>query len=122
MHDLRLYIKDLLMEYAQLQRFDVKPSYHARCIDWERMLTEFEWPHYSKVTCVMPGYTVVRCLSRPHAFGPYTVRVLAQPRERQQLCCCRLSTVSFACCSALGSDRGERGQARTLVVVDVKGH
>jgi hypothetical protein len=49
MHDLRLYVKDLLTEYAQLQRFDVKPSYHARCIDWERMLTEFEWPHYSKV-------------------------------------------------------------------------
>jgi hypothetical protein len=49
MHDLRLYVKDLLTEYAQLQRFDVKPSYHARCIDWARMLTEFEWPHYSKV-------------------------------------------------------------------------
>ena len=59
MHDLRLYVRDLLTEYAQLQRFDVKPSYHARCIDWERMLTEFEWPHYSKVTSVKgPGLTL----------------------------------------------------------------
>jgi hypothetical protein len=61
MHDLRLYIKDLLTEYAQLQRFDVKLSYHARCIDWERMLTEFEWPHYSKVTSVA-------CLVTPSTF------------------------------------------------------
>jgi hypothetical protein len=49
MHDLRLYVRDQLTEYAKLQRFEVKPSYHARCMDWERMLAEFEWPHYSKV-------------------------------------------------------------------------
>ena len=49
MHDLRLYVRDLLTEYAALQRFEVKPSYHARCMDWGRMLAEFEWPHYSKV-------------------------------------------------------------------------
>jgi hypothetical protein len=50
MHDLRLYVRDLLTEYAKLQRFDVKPSHHARCMDWDRMLAEFEWPHYSKAS------------------------------------------------------------------------
>lgn len=32
-----------------LQKFEVKPTYNARCMDWERMLAEFEWPHYSRV-------------------------------------------------------------------------
>jgi len=49
MRDVRLYIKDLLTEYAKLQKFQPQPSHKARCMDWQRMLQEFAWPHYSKV-------------------------------------------------------------------------
>lgn len=48
--DVRLYIRDLLAEYASLQKFKPKPNPLARCLDWERMLMEFEWPHYKEVS------------------------------------------------------------------------
>jgi Glycosyl transferase family 90 len=48
--DVRLYIRDLLSEYASLQKFKPKPNPLARCLDWERMLMEFEWPHYKEVS------------------------------------------------------------------------
>jgi hypothetical protein len=47
--DVQLYIRDLLTEYAKLQRFTPVQSAHARCMDWRRLLLEFEWPHYSEV-------------------------------------------------------------------------
>ena len=48
--DVQLYIRDLLTEYAKLQRFTPVQSAHARCMDWRRLLLEFEWPHYSEVS------------------------------------------------------------------------
>lgn len=48
--DVQLYIRDLLIEYAKLQRFTPVQSHHARCMDWERLLLEFEWPHYTEVS------------------------------------------------------------------------
>jgi hypothetical protein len=50
--DVRLYIRDLLMEYASLQKFKPKPMPLARCMDWQRLLMEFEWPHYKEVSCL----------------------------------------------------------------------
>ena len=47
--DVRLYVKDLLLEYHRLQQFTPRVSPRARCIDWARMLQEFEWPHYKEV-------------------------------------------------------------------------
>ena len=49
--DVRLYVKDLLLEYHRLQQFEPRVSPRARCIDWARMLQEFEWPHYKEVGC-----------------------------------------------------------------------
>ncbi len=48
--DVRLYVRDLLIEYSRLQKFQPKITKRARCIDWERMLMEFEWPHYKEVS------------------------------------------------------------------------
>jgi Glycosyl transferase family 90 len=48
--DVRLYIRDLLKEYASLQKFKPKPTPLARCMDWERLLMEFEWPHFKEVS------------------------------------------------------------------------
>lgn len=48
--DVRLYIRDLLKEYAKLQKFKPKPTPLARCMDWERLLMEFDWPHHKEVT------------------------------------------------------------------------
>ena len=50
--DVRLYIRDLLTEYAKLQKFKPKPNPLARCLDWERLLMEFEWPHYKEASAV----------------------------------------------------------------------
>jgi hypothetical protein len=49
--DVRLYVKDLLLEYHRLQQFEPRVSPRARCMDWARMLQEFEWPHYKEVGC-----------------------------------------------------------------------
>lgn len=46
--DVRLYIRDLLGEYAKLQKFKPKPKPLARCLDWERLLMEFDWPHHKE--------------------------------------------------------------------------
>jgi len=49
LRDVRLYIKDLLGEYAKLQMYKPQIAPLARCMDWQRMLHEFAWPHYSQV-------------------------------------------------------------------------
>jgi len=49
LRDVRLYIRDLLGEYAKLQKFTPQIAPLARCMDWQRMLHEFAWPHYSQV-------------------------------------------------------------------------
>ena len=54
--DVQLYIRDLLIEYAKLQRFTPVQSAHARCMDWQRLLLEFEWPHYSEVSRTFDAY------------------------------------------------------------------
>lgn len=54
MRDVRLYIKDLLTEYAKLQTFTPQPAHHSRCMDWARLLHEFAWPHYQEVGCRVP--------------------------------------------------------------------
>lgn len=41
-----------------MQKFKPAPAPLARCIDWERMLMEFEWPHYKEVSTrqhILPG-------------------------------------------------------------------
>ncbi len=50
MRDVRLYIRDLLTEYAKLQKFKPQISPTARCMDWQRMLQEFVWPHYKEAS------------------------------------------------------------------------
>lgn len=50
MRDVRLYIRDLLTEYAKLQKFTPQISPTARCMDWQRMLQEFVWPHYKEAS------------------------------------------------------------------------
>ena len=42
---MRLYTRDLLLEYAPLQRFTPFRSEGARCMNWARMLAEFGFPH-----------------------------------------------------------------------------
>lgn len=51
--DVQLYIRDLLVEYSKLQRFAPVQSQHARCMDWQRLLLEFEWPHYTDVSILI---------------------------------------------------------------------
>jgi Glycosyl transferase family 90 len=45
MEDVRLYLRDLLREYAALQTFQPFRSEEARCMNWDRMLAEFGAPH-----------------------------------------------------------------------------
>jgi hypothetical protein len=45
MTDVRLYIKDLLVHYARLQRFRPYRSEHSKCMNWKRMLEEFGVPY-----------------------------------------------------------------------------
>ena len=49
MADVRLYARDLLTEYAKLQRFKPEVAPYARCLDWARMLQEFDFPHHKDV-------------------------------------------------------------------------
>ena len=44
LEDVRLYGRDLLVEYAALQRFTPFRSEGARCMNWARMLQEFGFP------------------------------------------------------------------------------
>jgi hypothetical protein len=45
LEDVRLYLRDLLREYAALQTFQPFRSEEARCMNWDRMLAEFSAPH-----------------------------------------------------------------------------
>jgi hypothetical protein len=45
LEDVRLYLRDLLREYAALQTFQPFRSEEARCVNWDRMLAEFSAPH-----------------------------------------------------------------------------
>ena len=71
--DVRLYIRDLLKEYASLQKFKPKPNPLARCLDWERMLMEFEWPHYKEASAA----AAVGCMARGYA-ATYLLHIIDQ--------------------------------------------
>ena len=56
---MRLYLRDLLREYAALQTFQPFRSEEARCMNWDRMLAEFSAPHRR------PSYVRLFCTHRP---------------------------------------------------------
>lgn len=85
LEDMRLYLRDLLREYAALQTFQPFRSEEARCMNWDRMLAEFSAPHRR------PSY--VRLAWKPHAwlssacsYNPAQLSCTVSIRERRLSC------------------------------------
>jgi hypothetical protein len=99
--DVQLYIRDLLTEYAALQRFTPVQSAHARCMDWQRLLLEFEWPHYSEVSCRLGRCACVSHLGASQRWSdsaPVLMRVIY----------CGISSASATICmGTIGTSRPE---------------
>lgn len=60
--DVRLYVRDMLTEYARLLRFSPQRTPHAECMDWRRMLAEFAWPHFKEVSCACALRVLLSCV------------------------------------------------------------
>jgi hypothetical protein len=71
MEDVRLYLRDLLREYAALQTFQPFRSEEARCMNWGRMLAEFGAPHArpNYVSAAGDSAASLDCIARTSAGG-----------------------------------------------------
>ena len=67
MEDVRLYIRDVLKEYASLQTFKPRPSWNSECYTGDHLLEQFGFPYeYDKkvVTAAYPwlrGFAAEEC-------------------------------------------------------------
>lgn len=131
--DVRLYVKDLLLEYHRLQKFSPVVSKRARCIDWERMLEEFQWPHYNEVT-IHSVFVYVHQRSDPSLDADWSLPVsmlrrLGAHAERgpPRLLCSRVQThlalfdsapscvhILSSCCYSIRTPLGRQAELRML--------
>jgi len=60
MEDVRLYIRDVLKEYAALQTFKAQPSWNSVCYTGEHLLEQFGYPYEYDKKVVTAAYPWLR--------------------------------------------------------------
>jgi hypothetical protein len=56
MRDIRMYIRDVLSQYASLQSFKPQPSWNSECYTGEMLLEQFGFPYASDRETVSRAY------------------------------------------------------------------
>lgn len=77
MHDVRLYIRDLLREYAALQKFKPKKHTNSICYTGRLLLEQFGKPHVRDAHIVRQSYPWLE------SFDPGCPRLPLPPRKEQ---------------------------------------
>ena len=133
LEDVRLYLRDMLREYAALQTFQPFRSEEARCMNWDRMLAEFSAPHrrpsyvrrlWSHLSAARlhtsPDVTTGAASGRkPHVWAPCACLCISachaqRPHMRdEQHAHCEKLLQSHRCHLLCGPDRGNYTVRRT---------
>ena len=69
MEDVRLYIRDVLREYAALQTFRPKPTWDSVCYTGELLLQQFGFPYEYDRKVVLAAYPWLRSFAAEECKG-----------------------------------------------------
>ena len=81
MEDVRLYIRDVLKEYAALQTFRPKPTWNSVCYTGELLLDQFGFPHEYDRKVVLQAYPWLRKFATEECRGKLPRKLLPKPKE-----------------------------------------
>lgn len=69
MEDVRLYIRDVLKEYAALQTFKPQPAWESVCYTGELLLEQFGFPYEYDKKVVLSAYPWLRSFAAEECAG-----------------------------------------------------
>lgn len=85
MEDVRLYIRDVLKEYASLQTFKPKPSWNAVCYTGQELMDQFGFPYEYDRGIVKAAYPWLENWAKDECRGqlPRSKRPQKQPKDEE---------------------------------------
>lgn len=87
MEDVRLYIRDVMKEYAALQTYKARPSWDAVCYTGELLLEQFGFPYEYDKKVVTAAYPWLRNFAAEECKGklPRSQRAPEKAEEDEEL-------------------------------------
>lgn len=86
MEDVRLYIRDVLKEYAALQTYKAQPSWDSVCYTGELLLEQFGYPYEYDKKVVTAAYPWLRTFAAEECKGKLPrSRLLPEKSEDEEM-------------------------------------